>query len=711
MKKALYVATVDVHIRTFHLPYLKMLHDNGYEVHVATNGDEKFPNCDVKHQICIERSPFNIKNIKAIKQLKKIIEKEKFDIIHCHTPMGSVVTRLAARKARKKYHTRVIYTAHGFHFYKGAPILNWILFYPIEKWLAKYTDTLITINKEDYELAKNKFSRRCNDIKYVPGVGVDTEKFNIKMTEEEKTNLKKTIGLKEKDYVLTCVARLDKNKNQGFLIQVMKNLVEKHPNIHLLLVGPDELHGYYQEMTEEKGINDNVHFLGRRSDIPELLQITDIVVSASKREGLPVNIIEALASSTPVVALECRGMKDLIEDGKNGYVIDDTEKEFENVIEDVIIKTQRFESNENVNVKKYSIINVKRKIGEIYFNSKKRVIHVLNTNMFSGAENVAITIINETKKDYDITYISKDGPIRKYLDENSIRFEPIKKTSYTEIKKVIKKCRPDIIHAHDFTTSVICAFATKRGKIISHIHNNAPWIKKVCIKSIIYIISSIKFSKILLVSDSIINEYIFGKFIKNKSVIIGNPIDTEKIIKKSKEYETSEEFDLIYLGRLSLEKNPIRFIEVVKEVSLNTPIKAVIVGDGLLYNKCVEKIKKEKLENTIVMKGFIKNPYPVLANSKVLCITSNWEGYGLAAVEALTLGKPVVATNVGGLVNIIDESYGKIIINNSEAAEEIIKLLKNAEYYNVKSNGALNYSKKMNNKSAYIKIIYDIYSI
>ena len=210
MKKVLYVATVDIHIKTFHLPYLKMLHDMGYEVHVATNGKEEFPDCDKKHTICIERSPYKLKNIKAIKQLKKIIDKEKFDIIHCHTPMGSVVTRLAAKKSRKKHNTKVLYTAHGFHFYKGAPLLNWILFYPIEKYLSKYTDTLITINQEDYNLAKNKFSKRCNNIEYVPGVGIDTEKFNIKLTEKEKNQFKKNIGIKKEDFILTCVARMDK---------------------------------------------------------------------------------------------------------------------------------------------------------------------------------------------------------------------------------------------------------------------------------------------------------------------------------------------------------------------------------------------------------------------------------------------------------------------------------------------------------------------
>lgn len=321
MKKVLYVATVDVHIKTFHIPYLKLLHDNGYEVHVATNGDEQFPYCDVKHQICIERSPFRLNNLKAIKQLKRIINEEKFDIIHCHTPMGAVVTRLAAKKARKNG-TRVIYTAHGFHFYKGASLLNWFLFYPVEKYLSKYTDTLITINKEDYELAKRKFRKRCFDIQYVPGVGIDTKKYNFKMTQKEKNDLRKSLGLKKDDFVMIYPARLDKNKNQGFLINVMEELIKKYKNIHLLLPGKDELNGYYQELAKQKKVDNNVHFLGYREDIHKLLKISDVSVSSSLREGLPVNVIEALCCKLPVIALKCRGMEDLIKDNKNGYIIE-----------------------------------------------------------------------------------------------------------------------------------------------------------------------------------------------------------------------------------------------------------------------------------------------------------------------------------------------------------------------------------------------------
>lgn len=356
MGKILYVATIDSHIKAFHMPYLKMLKENGYEVHVATNGDEQFPYCDVKHQICIERSPFKLKNIKAIKQLKKIIEEEKFDIIHCHTPMGSVVTRIAAKSVRKNG-TRVIYTAHGFHFYKGAHILNWLLFYPVEWYLAKYTNTLITINKEDFERAKTKFGKRCKDIQYVPGVGIDIQKFDFEMSEDEKINLRESFGLKKEDFLLTCVARLDKNKNQGFLIKCMQQLIKEKNNIHLLLAGRDELNGKYQKMVKEMNLENNVHFLGNRNDVPQLLKISDVVVSASKREGLPVNVIEAMNIGIPVIALECRGMKDLVDEEINGFIIYDKNQMIYKILE---LYKNRIDLNEikNFNLNKLKLYDV-----------------------------------------------------------------------------------------------------------------------------------------------------------------------------------------------------------------------------------------------------------------------------------------------------------------------------------------------------------------
>lgn len=320
MKKVLFTATVDSHILQFHLPFLKLFKEKGYEVHVATNGNEEIPYCDVKHVVSFERSPFKINNLKAIKQLKEIINEEKFDIIHTHTPMGSVVTRLAAKKARKKYHTRVIYTAHGLHFFKGAPLKNWIIFYPVEKYLSKYTDTLILINQEDYDLCKRKF-KKCKNIQYVPGVGIDEEKFNFTMTEEEKIELRESLGLKKDDFVMIYPAEISKRKMQEWLINSISDLLKEHKDIHLLLPGQDSLNGKCQKLVKQLNLEDQIHFLGYRKDIPKLLKISDLAVSSASQEGLPVNIMEAMYVGLPIVASNCRGNRDLVQDGVNGYLV------------------------------------------------------------------------------------------------------------------------------------------------------------------------------------------------------------------------------------------------------------------------------------------------------------------------------------------------------------------------------------------------------
>lgn len=361
MKKVLFTATVDSHILHFHLPYLEYFKNNNYEVHVATNTDKPILYCDKKHKIDINRSPYSLKNVKAIFQLKKIINAEKYDIIHCHTPMGSVVTRFSSMKTRKKNKTRIIYTAHGFHFYKGAPLKNWLLFYPIEKLLANYTDDIITINKEDYELAKEKFN---TNVHYVHGVGLNKNKFDIVMKKSEKTRLKKSLGLKDTDFIISYVARLDKNKNQKFLIDVMDKILKKNKNIHLLFIGNDELNGYYQRIVKNKKIQDNIHFLGYRSDIPKLLRITDLAVSSSKREGLPVNIMEAMYCKVPIVALKNRGIDDLIiGDNRRKLLVSNEEEMVEKI--DCLI-SNNIKTIDYSNINSYLIDNVLQEVQKIY---------------------------------------------------------------------------------------------------------------------------------------------------------------------------------------------------------------------------------------------------------------------------------------------------------------------------------------------------------
>lgn len=367
MQKVLFSATVDSHILAFHLPYLKYFKEQGYEVHVATNGDEEIPYCDKKHKISFERNPFKINNLKAIKQLRKVIEQEKFDIIHTHTPMGSVVTRLAAKKARKKYNTRVIYTAHGFHFYKGASKKNWLIFYPVEKFLARYTDDLITINKEDYELAKNKFK---TNVYYVAGVGIDPKKFDIKISEQEKLDLRKSLGLKQDDFVMIYPAEISNRKNQEWLVNILKSYLDKNTNIHLLLPGKDSLNGKIDNLIKELDLDKQIHLLGFRKDIPQLLKISDISISSSKQEGLPVNIMEAMYIGLPIVATACRGNSDLIENGKNGYIVEQLDaKAFIDKINDVYLKKVNIGKIKENNIQKsneYLLDDIMKEMIDIY---------------------------------------------------------------------------------------------------------------------------------------------------------------------------------------------------------------------------------------------------------------------------------------------------------------------------------------------------------
>lgn len=319
MKKVLFVATVDSHIKQFHLPYLKWFKKNGFEVHVATNSHEPIEYCDKKHCITFERNPFKKNNITAIIELKRIIEEEKIQIIHCHTPVGAAISRISAKNARKTLGTKVIYTAHGFHFYKGASLKNWILYYPIEKILAKSTDCIITINQEDYKIAKNKL--KAKKIAYVNGVGIVTDRLDVKFNKDDKKRKREELGISQNDTVLTYVAELNDNKNQKFLIEIVDELVKEQKNVTLLLVGEGKNKLKYQNTIEQKGLKNNIKILGYRKDIGEILSITDICTASSLREGLPVNVLECMYMSIPVIAIDNRGHKELVQNGENGYII------------------------------------------------------------------------------------------------------------------------------------------------------------------------------------------------------------------------------------------------------------------------------------------------------------------------------------------------------------------------------------------------------
>ena len=321
-KKVLFVATVvKTHIMQFHIPYLKLFQEAGWETAVASRNDYEnpedcvIPYCDTYYNIPFERTPWKPKNLKAYRMLKEIIDREHYDIIHCHTPVGALIARLAALDARKQG-TRVIYTAHGFHFFTGAPLQYWLLFYPPERLLAPVTDVLITINGEDYARAQKRLPAKR--IEYVPGVGIDTGKFrNLEVDCQAK---RAALGFTDSDFLMLTVAEMTPNKNHITVLKAMAALKgqPEFAHMHYLIVGRGELWQSLETSAAELGISDHVHFLGYRTDAPEWYRCCDLFVFMSFREGLSVALMEAMSSAMPIVCTKIRGNTDLIEDGITG---------------------------------------------------------------------------------------------------------------------------------------------------------------------------------------------------------------------------------------------------------------------------------------------------------------------------------------------------------------------------------------------------------
>lgn len=304
-----------------------------------------------------DRNPLSHKNIKAYRQLNKIMHDDKYDIVHCNTPIGGVLGRICAKKVGIN---NIIYMAHGFHFWKGAPLVNWMLYYPIEKILSKYSDIIITITKEDYEFAKKHFKTQ---IKYVHGVGVNLEDFSGKKS--KCNNLRQAIGIPDNATVILSVGELNKNKNHKIVMDAIN--ICKH-EICYVICGEGELYNEYQEYIKEHGMNQKVFLVGFRHDVKDFYKMADIFVFPSLREGIPGAIMEAIASGIPVIASDIRGVRDIIQDSWYRFSPKNT-KQLAQLIDNVIDRDNTINCRNNIqNIKPYLFDSVVNELKEIYEN-------------------------------------------------------------------------------------------------------------------------------------------------------------------------------------------------------------------------------------------------------------------------------------------------------------------------------------------------------
>ena len=375
-RKALVLASVASMIDQFNIPNIQLLQFLGYKVDVvadftknpgtitkerATLLQNKLGDMDVEViDIPIPRT-INFATILAVyKNISNLLKTKHYNLIHCHSPIGGALCRFAAKKERING-SKVIYTAHGFHFYNGAPVKNWVCFYPVEKILSKWTDVLITINKEDYKRAVDDFNAKKTV--YVPGVGVDVVKFaNTKIDVKQK---KEEIGVPENAYTLLSVGELNNNKNHQVILRALARLNDQ--TIHYVIAGKGDLRNSLIELAHKLGIETQVHLLGFRTDVAELYKVADIYLLPSIREGLNVSVMEAMASGLPCIISDIRGNRDLIDDGKGGFLVNPFDnKSFAEKV-DYIKRHQNNYGLYNFNkVNEFSVAEVNNKMNEIY---------------------------------------------------------------------------------------------------------------------------------------------------------------------------------------------------------------------------------------------------------------------------------------------------------------------------------------------------------
>ncbi|MDI6631747.1 MAG: glycosyltransferase family 4 protein [Bacillota bacterium] len=317
-KKVLFVATVARHLLAFHIPYFRLFQRWGYAVEAACNpaGEAAaFAALGVRlHPVPFRRRPLSLGNLEAFRVLRRLLREECFALVHAHTPVAAFLARLAARSCGFK---PVLYTAHGFHFFRGAPLRNWLLYYPLEWLAARWTDGLLVLNEEDYARARALPVR--GQIFRVPGVGVELERFKVPAA--EGLEFREEQGLRPEAPVAVVVAELSRVKNHEQLLYAWREVLRRLPEAVLLVVGTGERRCELEGLAGRLGLGSGVRFLGFRSDVPRVLAAADVAVLTSRREGLPRVILEAMAAGKPVVATNLRGSRMLVADGETGFLV------------------------------------------------------------------------------------------------------------------------------------------------------------------------------------------------------------------------------------------------------------------------------------------------------------------------------------------------------------------------------------------------------
>lgn len=335
-----------------------------------------------------------------------------------------------------------------------------------------------------------------------------------------------------------------------------------------------------------------------------------------------------------------------------------------------------------------------------------KVLHVLASNKFSGAENVVCQIINMFDGEQVMAYASPYGEIEQKLKEKNIQFYGMHKFCLKEIKRIVDEFQPDVIHAHDIKASILCSKIYKKAKIVATIHGNKKNMNKLSMKSLLFNIACKHISHIFWVSKSCYNSYYFKKSVQSKSTILANIISVDKLQTEANVAQINNKSDVLFLGRLVYEKNPLRIIDIANLlVQKKADIKISIVGDGEYKTQMQAKVNELAIQNNVTFWGFQSNPYGLLKNAKLLLLTSIMEGTPMCAVEAMALNVPVVSTKTDGMVELINGENGVLYDDDIEAVDNIIGILNDKNKLNILRECCKKFSEEYNDVASYKEAI------
>ncbi len=342
-----------------------------------------------------------------------------------------------------------------------------------------------------------------------------------------------------------------------------------------------------------------------------------------------------------------------------------------------------------------------------------KILHLLQSNRFSGAENVICQIVHMMKdqKDLEMVYCSRDGQIREALSERNIPFVPLKKLNYAEVRRVIKEQKPDLIHAHDVGASVLAAVAAPGTKVISHMHVNHENMSKVNFKTILYLLSTVRYKHIFWVSNSCFDKYRFKSAVAKKSSVLYNVMDKNLILQKVESDSENYQYDAAYVGRITYQKYPEKLMRVIQLAAQKKPdIKFAVVGTGELFDSTKALAEELDITSHVDFLGFKANPLKLVQDSKCLVLTSRFEGTPMIALEAMALGTPIVSTPTDGMVDLITDGFNGFLTEDEETlAEKIVQLAADASLRDNFSKATSERFDKMTDLKAYKNTLLSAY--